>query len=97
MSRDKVIKGVIAGAVVGGLLTLTNKDTRNYVTKGVKNCGSQVSFYLHNPVEAVQQLNNQYTQYSKQLSATLTSVLDILNQVQSASNKLLERDEHESS
>ncbi|GAB2534579.1 hypothetical protein [Gracilibacillus alcaliphilus] len=95
MSKEKIIKGMIAGAIVGGLLTLTNRETRNYVKQGLQQCGNRVSFYMHHPTEAIHQLNVQYDYYSKQVSSSLTAVLEILNQLQDATNKLTERDQDE--
>ena len=95
MSKDKLLKGMVVGAIVGGLLTLTDKDTRKYVKESMQNCSKQATFYMQHPTEAFHQLNVQYNYYSKQVSSSLTTVLGILNQLQNATKQWTEKDRYE--
>ncbi|MDX8046895.1 YtxH domain-containing protein [Gracilibacillus sp. S3-1-1] len=87
MGRQKLVKGIIAGAIVGGLITLTDRQTRVYVKTRLKSCSSKASYYVKNPADAVHQLNDNYTKYSELVSSGLTSVLDTLHQLPDLSEK----------
>ncbi|MCA1055935.1 YtxH domain-containing protein [Rossellomorea aquimaris] len=49
MGKSKFFKGVLYGAVAGGLLTLLDKSTRDEVGTTLKNSGDTITKYSKNP------------------------------------------------
>ncbi|WP_058306067.1 hypothetical protein [Gracilibacillus massiliensis] len=92
MGKETLIKGIAAGALVGGLLTLFDRDTRIFVAENLKNCGDKSAYYAKNPADAIHQLNEGYAKCSQQLSSGLTTALDMLNQLQEITKKIDNRD-----
>ncbi|GAE94409.1 hypothetical protein JCM21714_3564 [Gracilibacillus boraciitolerans JCM 21714] len=92
MGKELLVKGVVTGAVVGGLITLFDKDTRSFVSKNLQTCGSKSVYYVKHPADAIHQLNQGYAKCSKQLSSGLTFALDMLNQLQEVTQKVEKRD-----
>ncbi|UOQ48871.1 hypothetical protein MUN88_01655 [Gracilibacillus caseinilyticus] len=88
MGKNTLVRGIAAGAIIGGLITLFDRDTRGYVGQKIKSCGDKTSFYVKNPADAMHQLNTQYTRYSQQFSANLTSALHMLDQIREIADKV---------
>ncbi len=53
MGSNKFFKGVMLGAVAGGLLSLLDKTTRQEVGSSLKNSGNYLSAYTKNPQSLV--------------------------------------------
>lgn len=88
MGKETLLKGILTGAIVGGLITLCDKETRSYVTNQLQKCGSKANYYAKHPSEAMQKLNQSYTKCSEQLSSGLTTALEMLNQLENTTSKL---------
>ncbi|WP_071396141.1 hypothetical protein [Bacillus tuaregi] len=53
MSSSKFWKGVIIGAVAGGVISLFDRSTRNSVMESCRNTTGKVTHYVKHPQEAV--------------------------------------------
>ncbi|SFM45933.1 hypothetical protein SAMN04487943_11956 [Gracilibacillus orientalis] len=92
MGKERLIKGILTGAIVGGLITLSNRDTRSYVTSRLEICGNRAAYYAKHPADTIHLLNVNYTKCSEQLALGLTSALNMLHQLQELTEKVDKRD-----
>ncbi|SER57701.1 hypothetical protein SAMN04487944_106113 [Gracilibacillus ureilyticus] len=82
MGKQLLIKGMIAGAVVGGLLTLFDRDTRSFVNKKCLQSKDNLKYYAKHPADFVHQINENYQKCSKQLTSGLSTAMDMLQQLE---------------
>lgn len=54
----KFFGGMLLGAIVGGAITLLDKETRKTVFANVKKTGSNVTYYIKNPQVVVDQVKD---------------------------------------
>lgn len=90
MEEHKFWKGVVIGAVIGGAVTLLDKDTRNYVWGSTKQAGRSAKSYSSNPSEAIRQLRLQYNQLTNRLADGAKDILEVLNKVEELLDKVSE-------
>lgn len=82
MGKRKLLIGMVAGAVAGGLVTLFDKETRHYTKSKLSNAKSGASFVLKNPAEAVHQLQDKFDTISEKFTSGAESAINALDQVQ---------------
>lgn len=56
MSSSKFVKGMMIGALIGGAITLLDKDTRRDLAQKSKKVGANVKKSLSNPKETIQKV-----------------------------------------
>lgn len=78
---------MIAGACVGGLLSLLNKDARNYSKKVLQQTGETVKYLTTNPDVTVQKLKNTVETLNTLVSENSKSAMNALQQVENTVNK----------
>ncbi|KAB8129353.1 hypothetical protein F9U64_15195 [Gracilibacillus oryzae] len=82
MGKELLVKGMITGAVVGGLLTLFDRDTRKYVgTKCIQSKDS-IRYYAQHPADFVHQVNSTYQKCSHLLMKGLNQAENALQQLE---------------
>jgi gas vesicle protein len=82
MGKQLLLKGLITGVVVGGLLTLLNRDTRQYVNGKCLQSKENIRYYMKHPADFVHQINSTYQKCSSQLTNGLTQAVEILQQLE---------------
>lgn len=80
---------IIAGAVAGGLLSLLNKEARDYSKEIVRQTGVTLTHYTKNPDETVQIVKNSIHSINDIVSKNTDSALSALEQVEGTVNKFL--------
>ena len=60
MGRNKFFKGIVFGAMAGGLLSLLDRTTRQEVGSTLKNSGQYISTYSKNPKQLVDSSREMY-------------------------------------
>ncbi|MBW3112747.1 MULTISPECIES: hypothetical protein [Bacillaceae] len=60
MGSNKFFKGVMLGAVAGGLLSLLDRSTRQEVGSTLKNSGTYISTYSKNPQQLIESSREVY-------------------------------------
>lgn len=93
MGKQLLCKGIIIGAVAGGLITLFDEDTRRYASRKLSESKDSAGYYVKHPSDALNQFNHGYQKASKQISAGLSSVLSILNQLEEVTNSVEDKSE----
>ncbi|WP_222599239.1 hypothetical protein [Aquibacillus kalidii] len=82
LKNNKLVQGMALGALVGGLLALLDRDTRNDVWNKVKTTQASTRYYAKNPSEGFQSLREGYINISSNISNGVTGALDILAKIQ---------------
>ncbi|MCA0971927.1 YtxH domain-containing protein [Halobacillus litoralis] len=88
MGEQKLWKGVLVGAAIGGALMLLDKDTRKYVGEKSRSAGTKCSGYIQHPSEAVHALRMNYEYVSKQVNKGVEELLAILNKAEELIDKI---------
>ncbi|RDW17206.1 YtxH domain-containing protein [Oceanobacillus chungangensis] len=93
MGRQKLMLGVIIGAVVGGLATLADKETRIYAKTKLNDAKSGATYVLQNPAEAVQNVRNTVDQLNHSITNGAESTINALEQVEGTLDKFVNKKE----
>ncbi|MCP3029071.1 YtxH domain-containing protein [Halobacillus sp. A5] len=93
MGETKLLKGIAAGALIGGAVMLFDKNTRQYVMNKSKGAGVSCQNYLQQPSEAIHAVRLSYESFSKKLNKGIDDILVLLNKAEEALNKIGEMDE----
>lgn len=80
---------IAAGAVIGGLLSLLNKDARDYSKKMIQQTGEAVKYYTTNPDETVEKVKNAVESVTKLVTENTDSALNAIEQVENTVNKFI--------
>lgn len=73
---------IIAGAVAGGLLSLLNRNAREYSKNLMQQTGQTVSYFAKNPKETVQLAKGAVETVSSFVDRNSTSTLNAIEQVE---------------
>ncbi|MBH0231220.1 YtxH domain-containing protein [Halobacillus yeomjeoni] len=88
MGQQKLLKGVLLGAFVGGAMMLLDKDTREYVGEKSKNAGSACKGYMQHPHEAIHSLRVNYEYLSNRINNGIEDLLQLLDKAEQMLNKV---------
>lgn len=88
MGKRKLLIGMVAGAVAGGLVTLFDKETRVYTSGKLSGVKSGISYVTKNPSEAVHQLQETFDAISEKFTSGTESAINALDQVQQTLGKV---------
>lgn len=64
MSENKLVKGIIYGAIVGGTLTLLDKKTRDSVLNKTRYVRNEIRYYSNNRAELKNTVDSQITKWT---------------------------------
>ncbi|QTM98326.1 hypothetical protein ERJ70_02735 [Sediminibacillus dalangtanensis] len=93
MSDSKLVKGMIIGAAVGGLISLCDRSTRTQFVGNLKKTGNSAGYFLRNPSVAVHNVRECYENVAGTLASGAESALEIMNQVQSTLENVSQLDD----
>ncbi|MFG6149818.1 YtxH domain-containing protein [Halobacillus sp. B23F22_1] len=93
MAENKLITGIVTGALIGGAIVLFDKNTRQYVMSKSKGAGNCCRNYIEQPSEAIHDLRLSYESFSKKLNNGIDEILVLLKKAEDALNKIGEMDE----
>lgn len=88
MGKRKLFLGALTGAIVGGLITLFDRETRNYTKGKLSIMKSSTSYIIKNPSEAVHQFQTTFDQFNDKFTSGAESTLNALDQVQTTLAKM---------
>jgi gas vesicle protein len=81
MGKRNLLIGVITGAVVGGAVSLFNRETRDYVKTKCDEAKTSSSYYVKNPSEAIQKAKVKVDSFNRTFSSGADNALNALEQV----------------
>ncbi|MYL50927.1 YtxH domain-containing protein [Halobacillus litoralis] len=88
MGQSKLWKGVLLGALVGGVAALLDKETRQYVGEKSRTTGAKCQSYMKHPSEAIHKVRVNYESFSAQVNKGVEDLLELLDKAESMLNKV---------
>ncbi|WP_042225027.1 YtxH domain-containing protein [Oceanobacillus manasiensis] len=87
MGNRKLVVGVLIGALVGGAITLFDRETRNYSRMKLTNMKYGSQSVLRNPSEAVRNVRKAFNTFNQNFSTGAQSTINALEQVEATLDK----------
>lgn len=84
MSGNMLVKGVVYGAIIGGTLTMLDKNTRNAIADKSRSVKNQIQYYSENRQELKTTIEDQVTKWKsfyEQISSDATYISQKVNEV----------------
>lgn len=81
MGKRNLLIGIITGAVIGGAVSLFNRETRDYVKTKCGEVKANSSYYVKNPSEAVYKARETVETFNRALSSGADNAINALEQV----------------
>ncbi|WP_335871028.1 YtxH domain-containing protein [Bacillus sp. 2205SS5-2] len=72
MAKNRLVQGMVYGAIIGGAISMLDRNTREGVVDGTKKSGKQIKHYSKNP--------KQMSDYMKDLYDKFKTTADQLNE-----------------
>lgn len=91
MGKKTLFSSIAIGAVVGGALSLFNKETRSYVKQKSSEAADQASYYAQHPNEAISNLKQTVTDVTSKIEENKTGALNTLDQVENTIGKVFKK------
>lgn len=91
MGRRKLCTGIILGAVVGGLISLIDKDTRMYAKNKLSTTTNHTKYYLRNPSKAVRNARISFNEFSENFKSGAESTINALEQIEETLDKVIKK------
>lgn len=91
MGKKTLLSSIAVGAVVGGLVSLFNKETRDYVVDKGSQVKDQANYYVNHPNEAVENLKSTVINVTGMIEDNKTGALNALDQVENTVGKVFKK------
>ncbi|TMN22829.1 YtxH domain-containing protein [Lentibacillus cibarius] len=82
MGKRKLCLGIVVGSIVGGLLSLLDREARSYAKGKWSDVKSGSSYYVKRPSEAVQAVKDVCNQFNEQVTTGADNAMNALEQVE---------------
>lgn len=82
MGRKTLWTGIVLGATLGGLLSLINKDARNYVKHVATESVENLTFYSKNPETACKEIKMKVSNMNDMVAESTRSAINAIEQVE---------------
>src|SRR5690625_1301152 len=89
MGKRILCTGIILGAVVGGLVALTNQEARGYARVRLSLMRAEVKYCLSNPSRAVYNVKQSLDQFNKKFASSTDSAINALDQIEHTIDKVI--------
>lgn len=91
MGKRTLFSSIAIGAVVGGAVSLFNKETRDYVKDKSSEAVDQVNYYAQHPNEAISGLKRTVNDVTTKIDENKTGALNTLDQVENTIGKVFKK------
>lgn len=88
MGKRNLCMGMLLGAIVGGLATLLNGETRAYTKGKMASCKIKTDHFVKHPSEAVRNTRVAFDQLNARFTDNAANVINALEQVESTLDKV---------
>jgi gas vesicle protein len=88
MGKRNLLAGILLGAVVGGITTLFNRETRAYTKEKLASCKVKTGEMMKHPSEAVRNARMAFNELNERLSHNAENVINALEQVENTLGKV---------
>lgn len=91
MGKRRLLTSIISGAVIGGVISLFNSDTRRYAK--VKLCSTRdaVSQIINNPTDSIKSVKQTIECINNRVSTESNNALNALDQIEDTLEKVTKR------
>ncbi|OZU87733.1 hypothetical protein CIL03_15315 [Virgibacillus indicus] len=93
MGKRKLFLGVAIGAAAGGLVTLFDKETRDYTKEKFNTAKASSSYFIQNPSEAVHNVRTAFDTFNQNFASGADSAINALEQVENTLEKVANKSE----
>lgn len=94
MQNNKMVMGVLIGALVGGLVALFDKETRTTTKSQCKNAKDKTNYYVKHPSEAIRNARVACNQFNDKFNSSADSAISALEQVETTIDRLTNKEEN---
>src|SRR5699024_3182660 len=91
MGKKTLLSSIAVGAVGGGLVSLFNKETRDYVVDKGSQAKDQAHYYINHPDEAVENLRSTIINLTDRIDDNRTGALNAVEQVENTVGKVFKK------
>lgn len=95
MGKRNLFAGVLIGAIVGGLATLFNKETRAYTKGKFVTYKEKTNQFVKHPSEAIRDTRTAFSQLNERFSYNAENVMNALEQVENTLEKVTGKKDEE--
>lgn len=88
VGKRTLVKGIIFGAIAGGLTALLDKDARDYARLKVSTARSKSFYYIKNPSEAVRNIRVSVDRWNDTMTSSVKNTVNALEQVEETLDKV---------
>lgn len=91
MGRNKLFRGIIIGAVVGGIVALFDKDARDYAKRKAVDTSTTTKYFLKNPSEAIHNVRVTVDQFNQDFVKGVENTVNALEQVENTLDSFIKK------
>ncbi|ALX48975.1 hypothetical protein [Lentibacillus amyloliquefaciens] len=95
MGKQKLCLGLLIGTITGGLLSLIDRDVRNYATEQMTTLKSGSSYYVKRPSEAVKNAKDAFDRLNTTFTKNTDSAITAIEQVESSLERFTNKSDRE--
>lgn len=93
MGKRNLLLGVFIGAILGGLVSLFDNESRQYTKRKMSYAKNRSSYYVKHPSDAIRTAKNTFDQFNKEFSSGAESAINALEQVEDTLDKFTKKDQ----
>ncbi|WP_430788161.1 YtxH domain-containing protein [Virgibacillus flavescens] len=93
MKNNKLVYGMVLGALLGGLTTLFDRETRHRTKLQCQSLTRDGEYYLKHPSEAVKKARTACNQFNNTFNTSAESAINALEQVEKTIDTLTKKSE----
>ncbi|MFD2760160.1 YtxH domain-containing protein [Lentibacillus juripiscarius] len=82
MGKRKLCLGLVVGSIAGGLLSLLDRDARDYAKRKAADVKNESSYYATHPSSAVKRVKDSFDRFNAQFTAGADNAINALEQVE---------------
>jgi len=88
MGKNKLMTGMVVGALIGGLMTLTDRSTRTYTKRKIQDVTDKTKDVIQNPSDVIESAKIKFNQYNDAVQNGADNAINALEQVESTLDRL---------
>lgn len=88
MEKNKLFIGMVTGAVIGGLVTLIDKTTREYTREKIQDVSNKTKEIIQNPSGTLQTAKSTFDQFNDKVQSGADNAINAFEQVESTLDRL---------
>ncbi|ASK61083.1 hypothetical protein CFK37_02155 [Virgibacillus phasianinus] len=93
MRNNKLLFGMMIGGLIGGLVTLFDRETRSRTKVQFLNAKRKTNYYVKNPSEAVSTARIACNKFNESFNSSADNAINALEQVEQTIEKITSKNE----